>query len=134
MDLLVPLPMIYTAHSKLSFYCRDVICEFVLRRDAVPLDPFRLFGYYLGDLLGDAVKRDRIRRANNNLVRTTDETWVFGDIADGVLFEIEYALSLEKPVRFFTVGSELHEIKEIDAREAVFEAGVLEGDRPSWAS
>jgi len=37
-------------------------------------------------------------------------------------------------IRFFTVGSELHEIKEIDAREAVFEAGVLKGGRPSWAA
>ncbi len=30
MDLVAALPLIYTAHSEQSFYCRDVICDFVV--------------------------------------------------------------------------------------------------------
>ncbi|WP_335990603.1 5'-methylthioadenosine/S-adenosylhomocysteine nucleosidase family protein [Glycomyces sp. MUSA5-2] len=127
MDLVSQLPVVYTAHSKLSFYCRDVICEFVLRSGAVPLNPFRMFEYFLND----RVERDLVRRGNNNIVRIADETWVFGDISDGVLFEIEYALRLEKPVRYFSLGTELRDIKEIDVDEAAFEAGALEGGRRS---
>jgi len=43
------LPIIFTAQSKLQFFCRDAICEFVFNQGAVPLNPFRLYGYFLAD-------------------------------------------------------------------------------------
>lgn len=102
------IPAIYTAHSKLTFFCRDVISEFVLQRGALPLNPFRIFDYFLGD----RVERDLVRRGNNNLVRISDETWVFGDVADGVFLEIQLAIQLKKPVRYFTIGTRVSEIVE----------------------
>ena len=115
------LPVIFTAQSKLHFYCRDAICEFVFNQGAVPVNPFRLYEYFLGD----RVDRDRIRQANNNLIRKCDELWVFGEmIADGVLFEIVYANSLNKPVRFFSVGSRAARITEVRIENLEFEPEV----------
>lgn len=121
MDLVAALPLIYTAHSKQNFYCRDVICEFVLRAGFVPLNPFRMFGYFLND----RVERDLVRRGNNNVVRAVNEVWVFGDVSNGVLFEIEYAVQLGKPVRFHTVGTLLTDIKPIAVGDLSFEAELL---------
>ncbi|HWS36432.1 MAG TPA: hypothetical protein VN408_27320 [Actinoplanes sp.] len=122
MDLTERVPVIYTAHSKLTFYCRDVISEFVLRNDAVPLNPFRVFDYFLGD----RVDRDLVRRGNNNLVAIADETWVFGDVADGVLAEIELAYGLGKKVRFFTIATRVAEIQEIGPESVRYEQEVLD--------
>ncbi|MFC1877732.1 hypothetical protein ACFL2E_10755 [Thermodesulfobacteriota bacterium] len=115
------LVIIFTAQSKLHFYCRDAICEFVFNQGAVPVNPFRLYEYFLGD----RVDRDRIRQANNNLIRKCDELWVFGEtIADGVLFEILYAKKLKMPVKYYTVDSRADLIKEISENELKFEEEV----------
>ena len=93
MNLKMKAPVVFTAQSKQHFYCRDAICAYALREGYVPLNPFRLFDYFLND----RVDRNLIRRANFNLVRASDELWVFGDtIANGVLEEIKYAIELKK--------------------------------------
>ena len=115
------LRVVFTAQSKLHFYCRDAICEFVFNQGAIPVNPFRLYGYFLGD----RVDRDLVRQANNNLVRKCDELWVFGDmIADGVLFEILYAKKLKKPLKFYTVDSRADLIREVSVNELKFEKEV----------
>jgi hypothetical protein len=111
-------PVVYTAQSKAFFYCRDAICEFVFSMGCVPLNPFRVFDYFLGD----RVRRDLVREGNNNLIRIADEVWVFGHlISNGVLFEIRYAGELGKKVRFFTVDNKPSGIKEIQTSRLKFE-------------
>lgn len=112
--------LVFTAQSKNNFYCRDVICEFVFNNGAIPINPFRTFGYFLND----KVERDKIRKGNNELVKRCDELWVFGPISDGVLFEIVSCQRLGKPVRFFTVASNVREIREIKISDLVFEPEV----------
>lgn len=114
-----PRPTVFTAQSKRHYYCRDAICEFVFLRGAVPLNPFRAFGYFLGD----RVDRQLVREANNNLIRLADELWVFGiTIANGVLFEVAYAHQLGKAVRFFTVAARASEIRGAPVEALRFES------------
>ena len=54
------LPIVFTAQSKAFFYCRDAVCEFVFNRHCVPLNPFRVFEYFLGD----RVDRDAVGQAD----------------------------------------------------------------------
>jgi len=116
-----PLPVVYTAQSKVYFYCRDAVCEYVFSRQAVPLNPFRVFEYFLHD----KVDRDLVRQGNNNLLRIVDELWVFGQtIADGVLFEILLAKELGKPIRYFTIDNRAEMIKEIEPEDLRFEREV----------
>ena len=67
-------PLVFTAHAAESAYLRERICAFVLERDAVPVNPWMLGGYFLYGL----VDKDHVRRANNNLLMRCDELWVFG--------------------------------------------------------
>jgi hypothetical protein len=101
---------IFTAQSKKFFYCRDAICEYVLKCGKLPINPFRVFDYFLSD----RVSRDVIRNGNNQLIRASDELWVFGPISDGVLFEIVYAMNLGMPLKFFTMGTRASEIALVD--------------------
>ena len=71
----------------------------------------------------DSVERDKIREANNDLVKKADELWVFGQISDGVLLEIKLAKEANKPIKYFKVINS-KDIKEISEDEIEFEEGV----------
>jgi hypothetical protein len=111
------LPVVYTAQSKHWFHAKMLVCKYALEQGVVPLNPFNLWAYFLDDL----VERDLVRRANHNIVRTADQIWVFGPIADGVLAEINYAIELKKPIRYFSIGSKVEDIQPIEIAQLVFE-------------
>jgi len=124
MNLLEEKKIVYTAMSKHYFYARMFVSSFTLTEGYVPLNPFNVFGYFLSDL----VDRDLVRQGNNNIVRISDEVWIFGPIADGVLAEIEYAIALNKPIKFFTVGKSIAKIKPLTVDNLEFEEDSLTKD------
>lgn len=112
-------PLVYTAMSKYIFYCRMFISKFVLENGAVPLNPFMVFDYFLLDM----VDRDLVREGNNNLVKRSDELWVFGKVSDGVLAEIKMAKAMKKPVKYFKIENPQN-IIEITTDEVELEEKV----------
>jgi hypothetical protein len=122
-DPVVPdRPLVFTAQSKRFFYCRDVVCHFVLEHGRVPLNPFQVFGYFLSD----RVDRDLVREGNNVLVARSDEVWVFGqELANGVLMEIQVAAQHGKPIRFFSIDSRPESIRELHLSQLTFEDEVF---------
>lgn len=114
--------LVYTAYSKHHFYAKEFISAFVLDSEYIPLNPFTNWGYFLSDL----VDREKIVRANNNLIKASSEMWCFGPIADGVMFEIRLAMKLNQTIRFFTIGKKISDIREINLYEVVFEDELLE--------
>jgi len=113
------MKLIYTAISKKLFYFRMHISKFVLEKNDIPLNPFMLFEYFMLD----SVERDKIREANNNLVKKADELWVFGPISDGILAEIKLTKEANKPIKYFKVINS-KDIKEISENEVELEEGV----------
>ncbi len=111
--------IVYVAMSKHNFYFRRHAVKFVLEKDCVPISPYGIFDYFLLD----SVNRDKIREANNNLLKISDELWVFGEISDGVLAEILLAKELGKKIRYFEIVDS-KEIKEISKEEVKFEEGL----------
>lgn len=97
------------------------ISKFVLEQNAVPLNPFMIFDYFLTD----TVNRDVVREANNNIVMKADELWVFGDVSDGVLSEIKIAKAMNKPIKYFVVVNS-KDITSISVNEVVMEEKVKE--------
>lgn len=112
--------VVFTAQSKQYFYCRDVVCEYVLQNGCIPINPFRMFDYFLSD----RVDRDLIRNGNNEMIKRCDELWVFGNVSDGVLFEIFQCRQMSKPVRFFNIATRSSEIKELKMEEITFEPEI----------
>lgn len=105
-----PNSVIYTAQSKQYFYCRDAVCEFVFSHGCIPINPFRLFDYFLSD----RVDRDKVRAANAEMLSRCDEVWIFGEtLADGVLIEIAQAVTEGKPIRYFSIDNHAAQIREL---------------------
>lgn len=93
------MPLVYTAMSKHLFFMKEHISRHVLENGGVPLNPFMVFNYFLGD----TVDRDVIRRANNTLVAAAEELWMYGPVSDGALAEIIQAKEQKKTVRYFGI-------------------------------
>ncbi len=121
MDIYEPKKVIYTAQSRHLFYSRMLVCKYVFEKNAVPLNPFNVWGYFLDDL----VDRDLVRQGNNNILRIVDEAWIFGPISNGVLAEIDYIIKLNKPLKFFSVGPHIDDIKPISIANLTFEPDAL---------
>jgi len=77
-------PVVYPAYSKKNFFWQMHISQFCIEKRRIPLNPFMLFRYFLGD----AVNRKVVYQANRKIIDICDELWVFGDVADGVFKEI----------------------------------------------
>lgn len=114
--------IVYTAQSKYYYFAKQMITKYVLEHDAIPLNPFNNWSYFMNDM----VERDLVIRANANLIFISDEIWSFGPIADGVLAEIRVGMASGKRIRFFSVGKSYCEIQEIGKEELVFETELLE--------
>jgi hypothetical protein len=114
--------LIFTAQSKLHFYCRDAVCEYVFLNGGVPLNPFRLFDYFLSD----RVSRDSVRDANRAIAARSDEIWVFGEtLADGVLEEIELAHTLNIPLCYLSIATRADDIRRLDVGDLQFEPELI---------
>lgn len=122
MDLQENRKVVFTAQSCKNFHQRMLICKYVFDQGNVPINPFNAFGYYLYEL----VERDLVRNANNNILKRCDELWVFGEISDGVLAEMQLFKNLGKPIRYFDISKLPKEVKEITEKELIFEEGVKE--------
>jgi hypothetical protein len=114
--------LIYTAQSCKNFHQRMLICKHVFEQGAVPVNPFNVFGYYLYEL----VERNLVRNGNNILMKRCDELWVYGEISDGVLAEIQIFKELGKTIRFFDISKLPKEVKEISKEELIFEDEIKE--------
>jgi len=111
-------PLVYPAYSKRNFYWQMHISQFCLENKVIPLNPFMLFRYFLGD----TVSRETVYRANNNIVKLCDEVWTFGDISDGVLAEVKIKKDLGQPVRYYKIsGSNPAAFRRIPPTSVTFE-------------
>ena len=111
--------IVFIAMSKYSFYFRRHAVKFVLEQGHAPISQFGIFDYFITD----AVDRDLVRKANNNLIRVSDELWVFGPISDGILAEIKLVKQWDKPIKYFKIINS-KETKEISKNEVEFEEGL----------
>jgi len=116
LDLNKKTKIIFIAMSKNSFYFRRHAVKFVLKKGFTPISQFGIFDYFLND----SVNRDLVRQANNNLIRISDEMWIFGSVSDGVIAEIKIFKKMVKPIKYFKIINGKR-IKEIKKKEIEFE-------------
>ena len=99
--------VVFAAMSKNNFYLREHVIRFILERNYTPTCAFMMYSYFLLD----TVEREKLIRANNDLIKRSDELWVFGEISDGVEKEIELAKKLEMPIIYFQIETEESKLK-----------------------
>jgi hypothetical protein len=111
-------PLIYPAYSKRNFFLQMQISQYCLDKRAIPLNPFMLFRYFLGDI----IPRENIYNANNNIVRICDEVWTFGEISNGVLAEIQMKKEMGGEVKYIEIIKGYPaQFRQINPEKAEFE-------------
>lgn len=121
-------PLVYPAYSKRNFFWQMHISQFCLNNKRIPLNPFMLFRYFLGD----TVPRESVYQANAKIVELCDELWSFGEVSDGVLSEIKLKHSLKQPVRYYKISeTNPFRLRQISSRSVEFEEPELEEFRDS---
>ncbi|MFW6008521.1 MAG: hypothetical protein ACOCP8_04570 [archaeon] len=93
--------IVYTSYNREDFSYRFRISRFVFDKNAIPINPFLNFGYYLSD----TVKEEKIEKANLELIKKCDEVWIFKNsfLKDGVIEEMKYASKERIPIKFFQI-------------------------------
>ena len=116
-------PLVYPAYSKYNFYLQMHISQYCLEHHMVPLNPFLLFRYFIGD----SVPRETIYAGNNNLVRLVSEVWVFDEISNGVLAEVMHKKAQGGTVKYFRHYSDKAPItyRRVSRDKVEFEAPKL---------
>lgn len=112
--------VVFAAMSKRNFFLREHIIKFILEKGCTPTCAFMMFSYFLLD----TVDRKLLIEANNDLIRRSDELWVFGEISDGVIEEVNLAQKMRIPVRYYCIDQFPQEIKEIEKANAKREQTV----------
>ena len=102
--------VVFAAMSKRNFFLREHIVRFILNSGYTPTCAFMMYSYFL---LGTVEKKALIS-ANNDLIKRSDELWVFGDISDGVEEEIKLAKKLEMKIKFFKSKEDICEFEEVN--------------------
>lgn len=91
--------VVFAAMSKRNFFLREHIIKFILENGYTPSSAFMMYSYFLLD----TVDRESLIKANNTLIKKSDELWVFGKKSDGVRAEIELAQKLKLPIKYYKV-------------------------------
>ena len=91
--------VVFSAMSKRNFFLREHIIKFILEKGFTPASAFMMYSYFLLD----TVERKSLISANNELIRRSDEVWVFGQISDGVREELKLARELSLPIKYFQI-------------------------------
>jgi hypothetical protein len=112
-----PQRVVFCAMSKRSFYLREHIIKFVLQQGFTPMSAFMMYSYFLLD----TVERTALIQANNELIRRSDELWVFGPVSDGVQAEIDFARRLNQPIRYFVSTDDRRSFVEISEQEVLLD-------------
>lgn len=92
-------PLVYPAYSKRNFFWYMHVSKFCIEKKVIPLNPFMLFKYFLGDM----VPRKAVYSANNSIIRIVDSLWTFGQISDGVLAEAKMIKDRGGEVKLFKI-------------------------------
>ena len=106
--------VVFAAMSKKTFYLREHIIKYILEKGYTPTCAFMMFSYFLLD----TVNRKTLIQANNDLIRRSDELWVFGEISDGVSEEVKLAKYIKMPIHYYTFADRKDNFSEINELQA----------------
>jgi hypothetical protein len=117
------MKVVFTSFSSKNFFWRMYISKFVLDKGFAPVNPFMNFEYFLFD----GADYNHIIKATNNIIKKCDEVWVFGNISDGVYYEIKLARKLGKKIKYFNMTGMPFQVNEIEESEIKYEGGFKPG-------
>lgn len=115
--------MVYVTHSRSWFYAKEVVVQFAVKQGVAAVNPFMNYGFYMNG----AVEKDEVIECCHQLIRSSDELWVFGPVSEAILTDIAVAVMEGKEVHFFSISEHISEIRELQMDDIIFEREVHAG-------
>lgn len=108
--------VIFAAMARENFCVREHIVKFILEHKHTPTSAFMMYSYFLLD----TVDRKSLITANNELIKRSDELWVFGIVSNGVEEEIKISKKQNMPVKYFNCTPPDINLVEIPEKEVKY--------------
>lgn len=115
--------MVYVTHSKSWYYAKEIVMQYAVKQGVAAVNPFMNYGFYMNG----SVAKDEVIECCHQLIRTSDELWVFGPVSEAILTDIAVAVMEGKEVHFFSISEQVSEIHELEMEDIVFEREVHAG-------
>lgn len=105
--------VVFVSQASINMCWARMLCKYVLDQKHVPVNYFTVFANFVHEIADLETMIDSI----NSLIVRCDELWAFGEISEGMWYEIKMCLELGIPVKFFSISKLPDEIVEIEASE-----------------
>ncbi|MDD3648114.1 MAG: NUDIX hydrolase [Candidatus Dojkabacteria bacterium] len=108
--------VIFVSQAAVNMCWARLICKFVIEKGHAPVNYFTAFGHFVHELADQQTMIDSI----NSLIVRCDELWAFGEISEGMWFEIKMCKELGIPVRYFNIEYLPKSIKPINEKQVKY--------------
>lgn len=108
--------VVFVSQAAVNMCWARLICKFVIEKGHSPVNYFTAFGHFVHELADQQTMIDSI----NSLIVRCDELWAFGEISEGMWYEIKMCKELGIPVRYFDIELLPKRIKEIREKQVKY--------------
>ncbi len=115
---------VFASFSTNNSHLRGMINKFVFSSGRIPINQFIIFDSDTYNFIDPK----KLRAANNNLLKNSDELWVFGDVNNGVKVAVETFEKLEKPIKYFDL--DFKELSKKNANKKLINSKLSNPDMP----
>lgn len=109
--------IVFVSQASSNMCWARLMCKFVLDQGYVPVNYFTVFGHFVHELADLETMIDSV----NSLIVRCNQLWAFGEISEGMWYEIKMCKKLGIPVKYFSIERIPHEIKETTEKELSYQ-------------
>lgn len=109
--------IVFISQAKENMCWARRFCKYVLDNGYVPVNYFTVFSNFVHEIANLETMIDSI----NSLIVRCDQLWAFGEISEGMWFEIKMCKDLGIPVRYFSITKLPKKIVEISENKLVYQ-------------
>jgi hypothetical protein len=113
--------VVFISQSAANMCWSRFLCKFVLEKGHVPVNYFTVFNQFIYEIADQSTMIDSI----NSLIIRCDELWTFGEISEGMWFEVKMCKELGMPVKHFNIHKLPREINEITEKQLEYQEKFL---------
>gem|GEM_PF-883884 len=108
--------VVFISQAAVNMCWARLICRFVINKGFAPVNYFTAFGHFVHELADQQTMIDSI----NSLIVRCDELWAFGEISEGMWYEIKMCKELGIPVKYFDIECLPKNIKQINDKQVKY--------------
>lgn len=108
--------VIFASQAAVNMCWAKLICKYVIKKGHVPVNYFTSFMHFVNEIADFSTMIDSI----NSLIVRCNELWAFGEVSEGMWYEIKMSKELGLPVKYFSIQKLPKGVREISENEVKY--------------